>query len=955
MKTLKISGLFLGLMAFSSVSAVSREPASELDSLTVSGSLIQTSEFSNTGAVATVSGEELAESPTPNLTNRLAGRLPGLFVLKGDGTPGEGTAKMYIRGIGSYAKGTETNTMKYYVDGFEVKSDYIEFLNPEEIKSVSVLKDAAALATFGMNGANGVIWIETNRGQISAPVVSFQLRTGVQSPINVAKPLDSYGYASLYNQAVSNDNGRVWTPYYSDSQLEAYRTGQGVDVDWYDEVFKRNSMYTDAVLSFRGGSEMVRYNVVLDYANQQGLLNVRNTDATSNATYIKYGLRTNLDLKLNKILTVSVDIGGRLEDRSRPDYDVATLVQDVLKYPSNIYPVYDEASTDPISNFSGTAIYPNNPVGSLKGLGWTTSRTKLLQANFKFREDLDILLKGLYLEEGFSFYTKTIGNTSKTRTYARYFNGTAQTSDVSTYIRSNSYWSSGKELWMQGNLTLGYSNKFGDHAINAALNAHVSDYSGNADYFYDWKFRYANFNGRINYTYDDRYVAELGFSYFGTDAYSAGHRFFFYPAGSLGWVVSNESFLESSNVIKYLKIRASAGLTGATEADLSLADFDTDGRYLYEQYYGSGGSFLTGVGPSYGSGNALIPLFTANPDVTAEKSLKYNVGFDLNIAGRLSVTADYFRDNRSGILTLDNSIMDYYGKNYYYSNVGRMTNQGLDASIIYSDKSGDFNWSVFGNAVYAVNKVDYMAEVPTKYPYNASTGLPYGTRMGLECIGFYDTDDFNPLTGELKSGIPVPLYGDVQPGDLRYADKDGDNYVDDTDITNIGNPAYPKFMYSFGADFAFRGFDLSLLFTGSAGATVNLLDYDTWKPFNNNGNVFRWAENAWAYYPSQNIDTRETATFPRLTTQQNDNNYRASSFWIRKNNWLRLQNVELGYDFATLRAVRDAGITKCRLYVNAYNLLTFSELLADYDMDPETANYGYPALKSVNVGVQISF
>lgn len=162
-------------------------------------------------------------------------------------------------------------------------------------------------------------------------------------------------------------------------------------------------------------------------------------------------------------------------------------------------------------------------------------------------------------------------------------------------------------------------------------------------------------------------------------------------------------------------------------------------------------------------------------------------------------------------------------------------------------------------------------------------------------------------------------------------------------------------MYSFGADFAFRGFDLSLLFTGSAGATVNLLDYDTWKPFNNNGNVFRWAENAWAYYPSQNIDTRETATFPRLTTQQNDNNYRASSFWIRKNNWLRLQNVELGYDFATLRAVRDAGITKCRLYVNAYNLLTFSELLADYDMDPETANYGYPALKSVNVGVQISF
>lgn len=955
MKTFKISSLVLGIMAFSSLSALTREPASELDSLFVPGSLIQTSEISNTGAVASVSGADLVKSPTPNLTNRLAGRLPGLFVLQGNGIPGGSTAKMYIRGLGSYAKGAQTNTMKYYVDGFEVKSDYIEFLNPEEIESVSVLKDAAALATFGMNGANGVIWIKTKRGHVSAPVISFQIRTGLQSPINVAKPLNSYGYARLYNQAVSNDNGRVWSPFYTDSQLEAYRTGQGVDVNWYDEVFRKNSMYTDAVLSFTGGSEMVRYNVVLDYANQQGLLNVRNTDATSNATYIKYGLRTNLDLKLNKILTVGVDIGGRLEDRSRPNYDVATLVQDVMKYPSNIYPIYDEASTDPISTFSGTAIYPNNPVGSLKGLGWATSRTKLLQANFKFNEDLGFLLKGLYLEEGFSFYTKTIGNTSKTRTYARYLNGIAQTSDVSTYIRSNSYWSSGKELWMQGNLTLGYSNRFGDHALNAALNAHVSDYSGNADYFYDWKFRYANFSGRINYSYDDRYVAELGFSYYGTDAYAAGNRFHLYPAGSIGWVISNESFLESSDVIKYLKIRASAGLTGATETDLSLADFDTDGRYLYEQYYHSGGSFLTGIGPSYVSNNILVPIFVANPHVTAEKSLKYNAGFDLNIAGKLNVTADYFMDKRSGILTLDNSIMNYYGKNYYYSNVGKMTNQGVDAQIIYSDKAGDFNWSAFGNAVYAVNKVDYMAEVPTKFPYNASTGLRYGSRMGLECVGFYDTGDFNPLTGELKSDIPVPLYGDVQPGDLRYKDQDNDGFVDDTDIVNIGNPAYPDFMYSFGGNLEFKGFDFSFMFTGSAGATVNLLDYDTWKPFNNNGNVFRWAENAWAYYPSQDIDTRETATFPRLTTQQNDNNYRSSSFWIRKNNWLKLQNVELGYDFAVLKSVRDAGISKCRLYINAYNILTFSDLLKNYDMDPETANYGYPALKSVNVGVQISF
>ena len=207
MKTYRITSLILGLTVAATISANAQD---------------QSSDIRNTGAVSTVSGEELYESATPNLTNTLSGKLPGLFVIKGDGTPGYGTSKMFIRGIGSYAQSTDLNTLKYYVDGFEVKPEYIEFLSPEEISTVSILKDAAALSTFGMNGANGVLWIETKRGNVGAPVVSFQTRSGVQQPINIAKPLGSYEYAYFYNQAVSNDNGRVWSPVYDNEAHNEY-------------------------------------------------------------------------------------------------------------------------------------------------------------------------------------------------------------------------------------------------------------------------------------------------------------------------------------------------------------------------------------------------------------------------------------------------------------------------------------------------------------------------------------------------------------------------------------------------------------------------------------------------------------------------------------------------------------------------------------------------------------
>ena len=957
--------LLLGLLIFltapnvmsQAITSFEEQDEMNLENTVVPGNLFSVDAITSTGAVSTMTSEDIYKTPAPNLTKGLAGHLPGLMVIDASGNPGWGPEylSMYIRGIGTYAQGT-TKSLRYYLDGFEVNFDYITNLPPAEIASVSILKDAAALATFGMRGSNGIMWIETKRGAIGAPVVKFQARTGVQQGININKPLRSYDYANLYNQAISNDNGMIWTPTYSQSDLNAYQNGTGIDVGWYDEVFKKNGYYTDTDVSFSGGSEALRYNVVFGYANQQGLFNVKNTEKTSNVIFERYNLRTNFDMKFNNVLSISVDLGGRLEDRSSPNYDLSQLTAIAGSYPSNIYPIYDAQADDPISNFSGTTVHPNNPVGSLTGLGRMTYKRRILQANFKFRENLDFLLNGLYLEQGVSYFALTNGNMGKTSTYARYFGGEAQTSAISSYIRSTAFSSQGMEQWMQGNVKIGYSGIFDKHAINAALNAHISDYKGEGGEFFTFRTHFLNYSGRINYVFDNRYVAELGLSYFGSDAYAPGNRYGLYSALSAAWIVSNESFLAESDMIQYLKIRGSVGTTGGATTNESIegSSLGSDGRNLYQQYYGGSGSFVTGFGPAFGGGSSgLIPVFMANPDIFAEKSLKYNVGLDVNLFSKINLSVDVFMDKRSDILTYDQSIMSYYGRYPYYSNIGKMTNKGFEASISYTGKAGDLTYSLFGSTLFAKNTQDYFAEVTPAHPYNSLTGLPYGTKMGLECIGFYQLHDFN-ADGSLKADLPTPMFGSVQPGDLRYKDQDGDGFIDTTDGIEVGKPEYPQWVFSFGGEVAYKNFDFSVFFTGAAGSSASLNSYESWYSFRNYGNVYEPAKGAWAYYPDQGIDTRANATYPRLTTQQNDNNYISSSFWIRKNDFLRLKNIELGYDFSEQQFVKDAKISKLRLYVNAMNPLTFSSLLKDYNMDPES-RYGYPALKSYNVGIQLTF
>lgn len=912
------------------------------------GRLFNTTRINNTASVSTVSGEKLNKTVSPNLTTSLAGQLSGLMIRQGNGTPGSDDSGWYIRGVGSYGYGRE-NESKLYVDGFEVNLDYLKYLIPAEIERVSVLKDAAALSVFGMRGANGIIWIETKRGKVGKPTISVNFRGSLQQAVNINKPLNSFEYANLYNQANSNDNGMVWTPRYSNSELDAYRSGQGVNVDWYEQVMKNSGNYLDGNISFNGGGQTAKYNVVMGYSNQQGLLNVSSDDTRSNLKMDKFNLRANLDISMMSIFELKIDMGGRIENRKNPNYNTGDLMNDLARYPSNIYSVYDDAGQ---TEFSGTSLYNNNPVGSVLGLGFRTSRLRILQGNFTLKEKLDFITPGLYLQQAFSFYSRSSSTYNKTRNYARYFDGHKTTTDESTSIVAGGYGSAGMDDWKQVMATVGYSKDFGKHSLHSAVNFHLSDYKGDGKFGY--KYHYLNYNGKVNYSFDNRYVAELGFSYFGSDSFDPSNRWEFYPAVSLGWVVSNEAFMKSGSVIDLLKLRASVGKTGNADSGESgkLSAFNSNGRFLYEQYYNYTGGFNTGNGSSYQWNSGLAPLFIANKDASPEKSMKYNIGVDLNLLRKLELSADFFLDKRSDILTFDQTLMGYYGQNYYLSNIGKMTNKGFELSATYTDKIGDIDYSLFGIASYTENKIDYMGEIPPAYSYNAYTGRAYGSRVGLVADGFYQLSDFN-ADGSLKEGLPVSSYGKVQPGDLRYKDLDGNKMIDDTDVTKIGDPTYPKLAYSFGGDISYKGFDFSILFRGAYGASVNLMDYgNQFIAFMDNHNAFDIAKGAWAYYPEQGIDTRKTATYPRLSVGNNDNNYRTSSFWMRNNDFLRIQNMELGYNF-TKELLRNSRISQLRVFLNATNPVTWSSVLKDYNMDPESF-YGYPALKTFSVGVSIT-
>ena len=886
----------------------------------------------STSAISTVTGDEIS-IPTASLNNMFFGYLPGLTPQGKTGEPGYDAATLNIRGIGTY----NSADIPIFVDGFQTNMSFFQYLSPGEIESISILKDAAALAPFGMRGANGIIWVTTKRGAISKPVIQFQTRWGIQQPVSINKPLGTDGYSRLFNEAVSNDNHNIWSPVYSETDIAS-----APNVDWYGETLKGNTPYGDVDISIKGGSKVAKYYVFMGYMNQNGLYDVPTNDTLSNAGIRRFNIRTNLDLSFFDIFEARIDLGGRIEDRRYPNRASGDLWNDMARYPSNIYPVRNADGS-----WTGTPTYPNNPVAEINSTGRLSTHDRTLQANFSLKQKLDFLLKGLYLKEAVSFSNWTRDGASNWRTYARYIDGVQQTTDQNTpYTRTEN---SGTNQWSWQHLsaTAGYDNSFGKHHVSSSVNilhnTYKTDLSANGDAGMMVNYKYMNIGGGINYSFDDRYVGEFGFSASGSDNYKPGNKWGFYPAFSLAWVISNERFLRDSKVLNFLKLRISAGKSG----------WDPMGtrRYLYQTYYQSGGGLYVGNdAPVWKNGLGL--LYEPNNEIFAEKSLKYNVGLDVRLFRNLDFTLDAFLDKRTGIVTQDYMMVSTYGIEPPYRNIGKVTNKGFEAKLVYCNNICKFNYYLTGLVTYNSNKIDYMSEVITSAAA-ARTGKSISSLFGYVADGFYDISDFDSH-GNSKDGLPIPTLGTVQPGDIKYKNMNGDNIIDENDQVKIGNPVMPECVYSLGFGGDIKGVDFKVLFQGTSGRDVNLLDAPLQSiAFRNNGNVYKIAEDRWAYYPELGIDTRSYARYPRLSTQDNNNNYVNSTLWKRNGDYLKLRNVEIGYSLPS-KWLHGMGITHTRIFLQGINLLTISDLMKDYDMDPEVLS-GYSAMKSYNIGITVNF
>ena len=899
-----------------------------------------------TSAISTVEGEKLQRTFTTNVASTLYGRLPGLTLMEGSNEPGFsiGSNSMFARGIGTFRD--DAQKMLLLVDGYEC--DFTQ-LSSFEIESVTLLKDASATAIYGARGANGVLLVTTKKGSTSALQVSLRAQVGFQQAKRMEEFMGGYDHARFYNEAYKNDGKGDY--YYSPEDLEAYRTGSDPyfhpNVDWASQTLRKVNPIMNYDLSFRGGGERVRYFVMLNILNSKNLVKpmADRSDNTKNADFTKYSFRSNVDIDITRYLTAEVLLGGMVQDHTTPGWESdSNLFSMINGIPPISFPVYN-----PDNSYGGTAL-SGNPLAEITDMGFYSRNSRLLNSAIKLTGKLDFITPGLSASVALSYNNYFKGYTIRGRSYSRY-SITKGADDNPLYHQHSVNTDLGNdenraEEW--NNVTfrafLNYGRTFGHHDVNAFMlfnydelaisRRNMPDGYQNASNFYNWNrynilsdnlpVKHAGFAGRATYAYNKKYVAEVSFSYEGSDKFPGHGRFGFFPAASLGWILSRESFMKNVTFVDFLKVRGSYGVVGN--------DAIGGERYMYDQTFNSAEGYLFGVAPT--DPGSLREWRVANQDVTWEKDKKFNIGVEGRFFDCIDMSFDYFQHKRNNILVVpDATLPSFLGMIPPYLNQWRMTNSGFEAMWRYTNSAKNpFRFYVEANAWFAHNKIDFMAEEVKLYDYQRRTGQSYGKSYALIAEGFFNSQE------EINASGLTYEWGTIRPGDIRYKDMNGDNVINDNDFYPDGYNNIPEITMNLESGISWKDFDFSFLFQGAARRDV----YYSISAFAGDSRIPEMARGRWT------SETAQTATYPRLTTEVDNINFRTSTFWKRNGSFLKLRNVELGY---TLKNLIRKG-SNLRIFANGTNLFSLDYM--DGMTDPEIFG-GYPTLRTVSLGAQLTF
>jgi TonB-linked SusC/RagA family outer membrane protein len=912
------------------------ESNESLDEIVVVGFGVQ-KKASMVGAIANVDMKELRKASTSNLTNSIGGRIPGVVTRMMDGSIG-GTQDRYTNGDQDdaqfFIRGKATTNGQaplVLIDGVEGSFSRI---NPEDIEQFSVLKDASATAVYGVRGANGVILITTRRGVVGKPKVNVISQLRFIKPLKFPKFLGSYDYASLHNEARRNMG---LSTVYTDQDLELYKNGSQPfthpDVDWYNTLVKSHTTEQQHVANVTGGTERVRYYVSGEY-NQAGGLFVASKQ--NDYKYRRFNLRTNLDFTITPTTQFDVKINARLNDlnfaakgESSGQRVNATAWGDIVNRLPNTSPLFNPNGT----YAAGDGVVGWNSLSDLYDGGFYRRLHNTLEANFALTQKLDVITQGLSFR---GKYANSFGSGSTKYFYAQpdiwRYNAATDTYSmhraaiIPSYSINNSFQDYARTEYVEASLN--YDRLFEEkHKVTA-----MAVFTQNKrELHINIPNSFRGISGRVTYAFRDKYLVEGNVGYNGSDRFAKHKRYALFPAAALGWVISEENFIKDNvKFIDFIKLRGSYGEVGNDQ----IAGFQYLYRYEFTNppapgssttnpaYYALGASPVTQVG--------LIEGSLGNDQVSWEVAKKSNVGVDMRFFNsKLTFAADFFRERRNNVLARRNDLPLYTGltaSKLPAMNIGIVTNRGYELELSYNERFGDFNLTVGGNYTFVRNTIDYIAEVPQKYPYQVQAGNSIGRPMGYVWTGkFYDLPEIS------NPDIPKPVGAPVIPGDLMFKDLNNDGVIDSFDRTYIGFSDMPQKIFGFNLSADYKSFYISTFWQGASDVNMRLSGPLS-NEFGPNVQPFH-RDGRWVYDPDRGLDTRATATYPALQINGSPYTREASTFNLLNAEYFRLKTAEIGYHLPST-LIKRVGMSALRVFASGSNLLTFDHL-GKYNVDPE--------------------
>ncbi|WP_232825980.1 SusC/RagA family TonB-linked outer membrane protein [Chitinophaga alhagiae] len=917
-----------------------------------------------TGAISTVKGEDLVKAPVAGISNALIGMAPGLQAVQNSGEFGNDKATIYIRGMATL-NGSGRNPL-IMVDGV-VRETYNN-LDPNEIESINILKDASATAVFGVRGANGAIIITTKQGKIGKPQVSVSSNLAAIQPTILPELLGSYDYAMLHNEAARNSGV---APRFTEEDIRLYQTGEDPifhpSKNWIDEMIKPFSFQQNYNANVSGGTEKLRYFTSLGYFSQSGGYHQpeQGFGFPYKHKYDKYNIRMNFDFNPVKDLTISVRLGNQITNNHIPNGGAWGAFDKAANLPPMTSPGFVEGKyIEKILGLpSGVPNY--NPWGqagptSTGGAFVTEDYSSTLNTNLVINYDLGRFVKGLSVRATGAYDSYYMKSATRRKYFPAYTimkdpdNPAGyimyQSSDTGPFYGLSESISDGNK-WrkMYTEAAIDYKRSFGKHNVTALA-------LGNFEYAYypNMQFKlptgYLGAVGRVTYDYANRYMAEINGGYNGSENFMEGKRFGFFPAFSLGWTVTEEPWMPKNKVLTFLKFRGSYGEVGNDKIGGK--------RYLYLDgpYYLTNGDFQAVVFGEAGSNMARYNMYRegdlGNPDVTWERARKMDVGAEMRFfSDRLTFIGDYFTEKRDNILWTLNTVPELVSAVLPAANIGKVENKGYELELGWKDRVGKLDYWVKGAYSVAQNKIIYQDE-PTNLPheYLRRTGRPLSQYFGLIFEGFYNTqeeidDPRRPKSDWEGAGL--------KPGDMKYKDLNGDGRITVNDMGPVGYSNWPEVTYSVSAGAAWKGFDISMLFQGTDRVSVSFSSAAAY-PFTSEwGSAQKWHLERWT---PERYAAGEKISFPRVElSPDKQHNYQPSSFWIQDASYVRLKNLELGYRFSS-KALQRIGLKSMRVYMSGNNLITWSNM--KYAKDPDARElWGrvYPSMRVYNGGVNFQF